>query len=906
MKPAQLGVATCETEIARRFVPIDLKPHANAGPQRAPDGSWRWSPEGPAVRQWPSGGPPSLEGFLVGHHAFYGIPFTLVEPAVNNGRCWLALTNQAGLLSQQATIHLQEPQRAAGILIAHFTDLEQSDAKAGELLATYTILFADGERTEIPVRRRFEIAGRQGTIGTQGYAALPHIQYQPVHTLGASLERPDRPLDSRARFTGITTTGARQTYWLMALENPSPQKEIVAVELTARNPDLVLVGGITLSTDSANPLRRGPREGIIIDLAAMGDANIKEASRDGHQPDLQFVPVSDANREDLALAVDLGAITHCAALPSQSIDDWLTAPIKGWGAPAHKQPATRIYAQVVAAQQAHLFLRRGSSLLAFRWQDIVENRSPVKLAAHEWVRLCVRVLDASDGQELSSRVHFRGAHGEYLPPLAHTAFVDDGWGQNVGGDLRLGTMSYAYVPGRFEIMLPVGKVAAEIVHGFEYKVVRTSFEIRPGQTELRFALERWSDIRRRGYYCGDVHVHFLDPVTAALESAAEDINVTNLLAAQWGRAFTGVTHGIAQQHNGGHPDRIVRIDSENRHHMMGDVFLLNLKEPVLPLSSGGPERDEIGGWEDVSLVDWCAACKMQGGLVFNQLTPTPHAEATAAIALGLIDAVEVRWFNFDFASHLQIEGHWGETPFDCPGVQQWYVYLNAGYRLPAVGGTDKMSNGTALGALRTYAFLGDGQKFDYARWCSAVARGHTFVSTGPLLELYVNGKMPGDEIELPDTGGQVHITAQARSAQPFDVIDIVQNGQVVARANANADGLAASVDATVTIDRSSWLAARCFGRGSLHTQHPIDIGAHTSPVYVSVGNKRQSSTKDASELLTLLEGGAAYLEKLAVWRSENQRRRHLARLDEGRQAILRDHPHARPHWISAIGESPHE
>jgi hypothetical protein len=457
-------------------------------------------------------------------------------------------------------------------------------------------------------------------------------------------------------------------------------------------------------------------------------------------------------------------------------------------------------------------------------------------------------------------------------------------------------MSYAYVPGHFEIMLPVGEVCAEIVHGFEYKVLRIRLEIEPEQTEIVFKLERWSDMRARGYYCGDVHVHFLDPLTAALETAAEDLNVANLQAVQWGRGYTNVEHGIGHEHTFSSPDRTVRMDSENRHHIMGHVFLLNLKEPILPMSSGGPTEDEIGGWEEVSLVDWCAACKVQGGQVFTQFTPTPHAEVTAAIALGLIDAVEVRWF--DFAAHLHVNGHWGETPFAFPGVQQWYAYLNAGYCLPAVGGTDKMSNAMALGALRTYTLLGDGAPFDYAAWCAAIAQGRTFVSTGPMLEVRVNGKLPGDEIQLPAGGGQVQVTAVAHSAQPFEVIGLVLNGQVVARAQADARGLAATLEATVTVERSSWLAARCYGRGKLHTTYPIDIGAHTSPVYVVVGNQRQTSTVDASYLLTLLEGGAAYLEKLAVWRSESQRQHHLARLDEGRQAILRYHPQARPHWES--------
>ena len=875
-----------EQQNARRFVTLDLRAFANAGPCRGPDEEWRWTPDGPAVRQWPSGQPVSLEGFPVGDCFFHGIPFALIDPATNRDRCWLALSNQSATLLSQVTIPLSKPQMAASVLVAHCTDFEHSDAKIGEVLATYTLILEDGERVDVPVRRRFEIAGRQGTIGTQGYAILPHTQYQPVRTPAA---------DSEGLY-GLASQGSRQTYWLMVLENPSPYKAVRAIELTACHADLVIVGAITLAPYAENPLRRGPRAGIVVDLAALADVEAAPVSAQDYPPDLEIVPVNDARPDDLALAVDLGTIPHCSALSPQSAEQWLAAPIKGWGAAVSSEAVSVIYAQVAAAQDAHLLLRRGGALSVFRWQDILAGKSPVKVAAEEWVRVSVRVVDGRDGKELASRVHFHGTHGEYLPPLGHTAVVNNAWGQNVGGDLRLGSMSYAYVPGHFEIMLPVGEVGVEIVHGFEYTPLRTTLMVQAAQPEIVLKLERWSDIRQRGYYCGDVHVHFLDPITATLETEAEDLNVANLQAVQWGRGYTNVEHGIGHEHDTGAPDRMVRMDSENRHHIMGHVFLLNLTEPILPMSSGGPTEDEIGGWEEVSLVDWCAACKQQGGQVFTQFTPTPHAEVTAAIALGLIDAVEVRWF--DFAPHLHIEGHWGETPFAFPGVLQWYAYLNAGYRLPAVGGTDKMSNAMALGALRTYTDLGAGQPFDYAAWCAAIAHGRTFVSTGPLLELSVDDQMPGDEIHLPISGGQVHVKAVANSVQPFEVIDLVVNGQVVARAEANASGRAASLEATVTVNQSSWIAARCYGRGKLHTHYATDIGAHSSPVYVTVGNQRQTSTVDAHYLLTLLHGGIAYLEKLAVWRSEQQRQHHFEVLERARQAILRHHPHARPHWES--------
>jgi hypothetical protein len=160
--------------------------------------------------------------------------------------------------------------------------------------------------------------------------------------------------------------------------------------------------------------------------------------------------------------------------------------------------------------------------------------------------------------------------------------------------------------------------------------------------------------------------------------------------------------------------------------------------------------------------------------------------------------------------------------------------------------------------------------------------------------------MPGSEISLPAEGARVQISATACSAQPFELIDIVQNGAIIARADAE-NGMTAKVEIEATISQSSWIAARCYGRGKLQTRHTIDIAAHTSPVYVTVGGQRQTSVDDASYLLTLLEGGKAYLEKLAVWRSETQREHHLACLERGRQAILRRHPQARPQWEHVNG-----
>ena len=105
----------------------------------------------------------------------------------------------------------------------------------------------------------------------------------------------------------------------------------------------------------------------------------------------------------------------------------------------------------------------------------------------------------------------------------------------------------------------------------------------------------------------------------------------------------------------------------------------------------------------------------------------PRAESAACIVSGDVDAVEMRSDPFP---HAALYG--GINPYS---VADWHRYLNCGYLIPAVGGTDKVSATVAVGTIRTYAHIGDTDPFTYQRWMDAVRRGETFVTFGPLLEL---------------------------------------------------------------------------------------------------------------------------------------------------------------------------
>ena len=58
---------------------------------------------------------------------------------------------------------------------------------------------------------------------------------------------------------------------------------------------------------------------------------------------------------------------------------------------------------------------------------------------------------------------------------------------------------------------------------------------------------------------------------------------------------------------------------------------------------------------------------------------------------------------------------------------EYYRYLNGGYRLPLVGGTDKMSSEVPVGLYRTYVRLPSDEPFNYESWCAGMAAGRTFL-----------------------------------------------------------------------------------------------------------------------------------------------------------------------------------
>jgi hypothetical protein len=121
-----------------------------------------------------------------------------------------------------------------------------------------------------------------------------------------------------------------------------------------------------------------------------------------------------------------------------------------------------------------------------------------------WVH--ITVLDDETGLPVPCRVHFRSARGVPYAPHGHHAHVNSNletWHVDVGGDVRLGQMSYAYIDGKCQGWLPRGEVHVDVARGFEYEPLRQRVTIEPGQRELTLRLRRWADMNAERYFSGD-------------------------------------------------------------------------------------------------------------------------------------------------------------------------------------------------------------------------------------------------------------------------------------------------------------------------------------------------------------------------------------------------------------------
>lgn len=771
-----------------------------------------------------------------GKQNFRGIPFELGSEI---GKCWVAIEENNN------RIEIPLSGTASYVIFLHFCDLVKGDqqnswvtsdneigfhARAGEILANYTLCYQNGEDFTTSIRRRFEIEQALRVWGQDAFAALPHQGFRPVSPKETS---PQGKWGFYQQGVTIDLLPTSLRYWIYALKNPYSKMPLSALRISATGVGKVVIAGITMYHGKDHPLRYGALKTLKINL---------------DQPKCL---------DELRLDIDTGVIARRYQTIPIDTQKWIQSPTAGLGEePPSNPPNSLQLLDITANCDATLSIENHEfdlgEVFAKNKGHSQDGLASVEILSPKIACIQVKVIEESTSQVAPVRISFRTTDGRYFPPYGHRHEVNANWFEDYGGDLLLGATPYAYVDGTFRIELPVEEeILVEITKGFEYKPIRQQLTIEPGQSEFTLSMQKEFNWREQGWVTADTHVHFISPQTAFLEAKAEGVNLINLLASQWGDLFTNVTDITGKVSGVSEDETIVWVGTENRQHVLGHLSLLGGKgNPIFPMSAGGPDEGYFGDPTTMSLAEWADLCHEREGLVILPHFPQPYCETAADIALGKIDAVEIR--NF-------IPG------IESSSMQEWYRYLNCGYRVPIVGGTDKMSAGIPVGGVRTYARLLDDQEFSFASWAQAVKAGRTFTTSGPLIEILVEGRHPGDCFYLPDKGGHINYEAYIESIYPVNELQIIYKGKVIESVLSTIGEKRLRISGETVIQESGWIAARCLSQ--LKAQHtwPVNhVAAHTSPVYIQCGNAEVFNPSDATYILTLIDGGLTWLDTLSI------------------------------------------
>ena len=215
--------------------------------------------------------------------------------------------------------------------------------------------------------------------------------------------------------------------------------------------------------------------------------------------------------------------------------------------------------------------------------------------------------------------------------------------------------------------------------------------------------------------------------------------------------------------------------------------------------------------------------------------------------------------RFGFRSSLVAPPEWMEIEHDADGMTEWgwlnfgfqtyYALLNCGFRLRPTAGTASGVHPVPLGYGRVYVHL-DGP-FRVDDWIAGLRAGRSFVTTGPMLFVKMNGEEPGHQFQEPNRNAPAYrITGEALSARPLERIEVVVNGQVKRRLNpknlpGRDGGFRSPFDEKMRLQESAWIAVRCFERqadGRVRFAHtgPFSVEMSGEPIRPSAGKSHGS------------------------------------------------------------------
>jgi putative membrane-bound dehydrogenase-like protein len=497
---------------------------------------------------------------------------------------------------------------------------------------------------------------------------------------------------------------------------------------------------------------------------------------------------------------------------------------------------------------------RDEELLGGKWSPSMEGESDFahpagfvmegkakRFTDPKGATLQIKVIDRKTGRPTHCRIAVVGPDGNYYLPAADDlspyAFsgrwpAEGVWGNRTGKGPYRYLGKFFYSRGESVVAVPPGNVRIEVTKGFEYAPTTVSTKVTIGSiSSVDVEIVNHDSIEKHGYFVGDAHLHF------PRRSDRDDQLIVDLLACE------GIKFGTVLAYNepaGPYAGMMREMASPQLRHLGHQSIFTGSGVQII---SGQEYRTAHFGHLNLYLRDSLVADGKrydadQGPIYGELIRPTrtnggiaimAHGgygqEIYADVALGELDAVELLQFGV----------------YRGIGREDWYRILSSGYRFPAVGASDYPAC-RWLGDARTYAYVDHEPGVE--EWLRAIAKGKSFVTTGPLLLLEVNGHRPGDRLDDPPPRLSAHIKLRSDVA-PVTTVELLGNGDVLKTFLVQTKpGEWIDLDVTLPIEMSAWIAARAYG---LSPGGMPNAEAHTNPVYLYRKGKAPFS-KDAIDV----------------------------------------------------------
>lgn len=430
----------------------------------------------------------------------------------------------------------------------------------------------------------------------------------------------------------------------------------------------------------------------------------------------------------------------------------------------------------------------------------------------------------------------------------------------------VGVRHYFYACGSYEITVSPGRYHVECVRGITHDAVVQNAEIGSGNTHVHdFQILFLLHTQAAGWYSGNTHTHYHleidedpdDRLCMVPPAEALDLSVISYLIRDDAPYITNrYPIGRLPQSRDG---TIMDMGEEARNNTVKDAagyghcLFLNIPRPVIPASTGMlVGKPNAPDFPTLSMI--CEDARKIGGTTIwchngNDM------ETPVALALNLVNAYNV--------------GDGRDADY-----QRYYRFLNFGFKIPASTGTDWWvydHNGV---------FVHVDGAFTYDSWLAGLRAGRTYVSNGPLLDLHVNNAGPGGTAHAAET---VQVSARAISRLPFDRLQIVQDGEVVAEQTAH-QNRTARLETELPVTRSGWIAAGV--ESSAKTHALFTVFAHSSGVYVEVANTPARRAEAAGTIIDEFEASTRFIRKVYRFSSDADLAIALGRFEQARQVYI--------------------